>query len=61
MTHKQRTFFAAKLAKMGELASLAKQGEDYEHFASRIESDLLHNDKKSFYLPYLEKINFYQQ
>ena len=59
MTDKQRGVFAAKLAKMNELANFAKQGEDYKQFASRIESDLLNERKQAFYLPYLEKLGFH--
>ena len=59
MTDKQRGVFAAKLAKMNELANFAKQGEDYRQFASRIESDLLNERKQAFYLPRLEKLGFH--
>ena len=59
MTAKQRGVFAIKLAKMSELSHLAKQGEDYKQFASRIETDLLSENKQAFYLPYLEKIGFH--
>lgn len=45
MTDKQKEFFAAKLSKMNELSSYAKQGEDYKDFAKKIEADLL-DDKK---------------
>ena len=59
MTAKQRGVFAIKLAKMSELSNFAKQGEDYKQFASRIETELLSENKQAFYLPYLEKIGFH--
>lgn len=58
MTDKQRGTFAAKLAKMSELSSYARQGEDYKQFAERIEIDLLDEKKQAVYLPYLKKLGF---
>lgn len=58
MTDKQRGVFAAKLSKMHELSSYAKQGEDYKDFAKKIEADLLDDKKQIFYYPYLEKLGF---
>ena len=58
MTDKQRGTFSAKLSKMDELSSHAKQGEDYKQFAARIEAELLDESKQFFYLPYLEKLGF---
>ena len=58
MTDKQRELFAAKLSKMKELSSYAKQGEDYKDFAKKIEADLLDYKKQIFYYPYLEKLGF---
>ena len=58
MTDKQRVVFADKLSKMSELSSYAKQGEDYNQFATRIAEDLLDEHKQIFYIPYLEKLGF---
>lgn len=58
MTDKQRSAFAAKLSKMSELSSKAKQREDYKQFAERIEIELLDENKQAFYIPYLEKLGF---
>lgn len=58
MTDKQRGIFSAKLSKMEELSSYAKQGEDYKQFAARIEAELLDESKQFFYVPYLEKLGF---
>ena len=58
MTHKQRGAFAAKLARMSELSSYAKQSEDYKKFAERIETELLDDKKQAFYISYLEKLGF---
>ena len=58
MTDKQRGTFAAKLSRMSELSSYSKQGEDYQQFASRIEDELLDENKQKFYIPYLEKLDF---
>lgn len=60
MTAKQRSLFAAKLSQMSELSSKAKQGEDYKQFAERIEAELLDEKKQVFYIPYLERLGFYQ-
>ena len=60
MTDKQRGVFAAKLSKMDELSSYAKQGEGYPQFAERIEGELLDEKKQRFYLPYLQKLGFHQ-
>ena len=58
MTDKQRGVFAAKLSKMNELANYAKQSEDYKTFAARIETELVDENKHSFYMPYLDKLGF---
>ena len=58
MTDKQRGVFAAKLSKMSELSSYAKQGEDYKEFATRIETELLDESKHAFYISYLDKLGF---
>lgn len=58
MTDKQRSAFAAKLSKMSELSSKARQSEDYKQFAERIEIELLDENKQTFYIPYLEKLGF---
>ncbi|MGM8891874.1 replication initiation protein RepM [Psychrobacter sp. 1Y1] len=58
MTDKQRSAFAAKLARMNELSSYSKPGEDYQQFAKQIEDELLDESKHSFYIPYLEKLGF---
>ena len=58
MTDKQRSAFAAKLSRMNELSTKAKQREDYKQFAERIETELLDEDKQVFYIPYLEKLGF---
>ena len=60
MTDKQRGSFASQLSRMSELSSLAKQGEDYKDFATRIEAELLDEQKQAFYLPYLQKLGFQQ-
>lgn len=60
MTDKQRGTFASKLSQMSELSSNAKQGEDYKQFATRIEAELLDENKQMFYLPYLKKLGFQQ-
>lgn len=61
ISDKQRSMFAVKLSQMNELSSYAKQGEDYKQFAERIETDLLDEVKKKFYLPYLESLGFLQK
>ncbi len=58
MTEKQKGIFAAKLSKMEELSSYAKQGEGYKEFATRIEAELLDESKRDFYIPYLDKLGF---
>ena len=58
MTPKQRISFASQLSQMGELSSYAKQGEDYKEFATRIENELLDENRQAFYIPYLEKLGF---
>lgn len=58
MTDKQRGSFASQLSRMSELSSLAKQGEDYKDFATRIEAELLDEKKQMFYIPYLQKLGF---
>lgn len=58
MTDKQRGVFAAKLSRMSELSSYGKQGEDYNEFATRIETELLDESKHAFYIPYLNKLGF---
>ena len=58
MTDKQRGAFASKLSQMSELSSYAKQGEDYNQFAARIEIELLDEQKQLFYIPYLQKLGF---
>lgn len=58
MTDKQRSSFASKLSQMNELSSHARQGEDYKQFATRIEAELLDENKHVFYIPYLEKLGF---
>ena len=58
MTDKQRGTFASKLSQMNELSNRAKQGEDYKQFAARIETELLNEKKRAFYLPYLQKLGF---
>ena len=60
MTDKQRGAFASKLSQMSELSSYAKQGEDYKQFATRIEAELLDEEKQVFYLSYLQKLGFQQ-
>src|SRR5699024_100863 len=60
MTDKQRGAFSSKLSQMSELSSYAKQGEDYKQFAERIETELLDEKKRSFYLPYLQELGFQQ-
>ena len=60
MTDKQRGSFASQLSRMSELSSLAKQGEDYKDFATRIEAELLDEQKQMFYIPYLQKLGFQQ-
>lgn len=58
MTDKQRSTFAAKLSKLSELSNKAKQGEDYKQFAARIETELLDESKRDFYIPYLDQLGF---
>ena len=58
MTNKQRRLFAAKLARLPALATLAEQGEDYDEFATRIEKDLCLAEKTAFYLPHLKSLGF---
>ena len=58
MTDKQRKSFAAQLSQMSELSSYAKQRDDYKQFATRIEAELLDEDKQVFYIPYLKKLGF---
>lgn len=58
MTDKQRRTFAAKLSYMSDLSDYGKQGEDYNEFAARIESELLDESKHAFYIPYLKKLGF---
>ena len=58
MSDKQRGLFAAQLSQMKELSSYSKQGEDYNGFAARIETELLDESKHAFYIPYLDKLGF---
>lgn len=58
MTDKQRGVYASKLSRMKELSSKAKQGENYEQFAARIETELLNDESQDFYLPYLQQLGF---
>ena len=58
MTDKQRSVFASRLSQMNELSKYARQGENYEQFAERIEAELLDGKKQIFYIPYLEKLGF---
>ena len=58
MSDKQRGLFAAQLSQMKELSSYSKQGEDYNGFARRIETELLDESKHAFYIPYLDKLGF---
>ena len=58
MTNKQRRFFAAQLARLPALAALAKQGEDYDEFATHIEKDLGLAEKTACYLPHLKSLGF---
>lgn len=60
MTDKQRGSFAAKLARMNELSTLAMSHEDYHQFAVRIEAELLDQNKQKIYIPYLQKLGFQQ-
>lgn len=57
---RQRYDFAKKLAKMPELAYLARAGakEDLELFATQIMNELIDPEKQGFYKPYLDMLGF---
>lgn len=60
MTEKQRLVFASKLSKLPELSDRAKgsAGRSYDAFAQQIADELLVDEHKAFYKPYLEKVGF---
>lgn len=60
MTDNQRFAFAKKISHMPEASHLAKgqANQSYEAFAEQIAKDLLDNNKRKVYFPFLEKAGF---
>lgn len=58
LTDKQINAFAPKLAQLGELGHLAKDGASYDDFAKQIAQELKDSDKLAFYEPYLHQLGF---
>lgn len=56
LTDKQRSLFASKLSRLDELSTYAPQGKTYDEYAKQIADELLTDDGKRFYLPYLKKV-----